>query len=349
MSRPSENAAPITRIGAVNWDCSLPSSTYFGKYATRSLSPECYRDRTPYYAHLIAPDRIDYHDRTVAEYETEMRYAVEAGIDYFAYCWYDREPKTEHVENGLAAAVDAHVPELIRARMRHLLSPLREKLHLCAILITCHPYGDEELRALADAMRDPGYEKIGGRPLVWLFPGQWQPLIERLRKICREAGVPDPFAVLMTAGPNAVAPEDAAKVQAISAYACGATARTWEELCAANLAANEKRLESGLPCIPHFPMGWDPGPRILNPVPWCSYAEGPYAPVSSREQLLAGAREFKTWIAGHRAQCVPGHLLVFAWNEFEEGGWICPTLGADGRPDFARRDAFAEAAKIWRS
>ena len=28
----------ISRIGAVNWDCSLPPETYFGGYAARSLS-----------------------------------------------------------------------------------------------------------------------------------------------------------------------------------------------------------------------------------------------------------------------------------------------------------------------
>ena len=338
----------ISRIGAVNWDCSLPPETYFGGYAARSLSPERYRDRTPYYAHLLAPDRIAYRRRSVAEYETEMRYAIEAGIDYFAYCWYDPEPKTEHLVSGDAATVDERVAELAYARCLHMQSSLREKLHLCAILITCHPYGDDALRTLVRDTRDPAYERLEGRPLVWLFPGPWQELIERLRRLCREGGVPEPFAVLMEGG-DPVPPEDASKIQAVSAYASCIEAETWEGFCAANLAKNEARLQSGLPCVPHFSMGWDPGPRNLNPVPWVKYTAGPFAPPCSREQLLAGARDFKAWIARNRARCVPGHVLVFAWNEFEEGGWICPTLGAAGRPDFSRRDAFAEAAALWRA
>ena len=88
-------AAPVARVGAVNWDCSVPSSTFFGKASTRALSPAKYRDRTPYYAEVVGSDSIDYRERTLEEYEQEMRYAIEAGIDYFAYCWYDRTPPTD--------------------------------------------------------------------------------------------------------------------------------------------------------------------------------------------------------------------------------------------------------------
>lgn len=348
-NHPAEKENPlISRVGVVNWDCSLPMDTFFGRYAARSLSPAKYRDRTPYYAHRTAPDQIEYHTRTVAEYETEMRYAIEAGIDYFAYCWYDSEPKSEHLVDDMAATVDAHVAELVYARRLHLQSPLREQLHYCAILITSHPYSDTELQELIRTMNDPGYEKIDGRPLVWLFPGKWRDLIVRLRQLCREAGQPEPYAVLLTSC-SELTPDDADIVQAVCAYACLAETSTWEDFNAANIAQNEDRLRYGWPCVPHFSVGWDPGPRVLNPVPWVAYPEGPYAPPCTREQLLTGAQRFKDWVSRNRSQCVPGHVLVFAWNEFEEGAWICPSLGADDRPDFSRRDAFADAVSLWRS
>ena len=75
---------PRTVVGVVNWDCSLPSSTWFGHYATTSLSPAHFRHCTPFYADVKAPDRIDYHWRSIEEYEREMQYAIDAGIDYFA-------------------------------------------------------------------------------------------------------------------------------------------------------------------------------------------------------------------------------------------------------------------------
>ena len=81
-----------TRVGVINWDCSPPSDTWFGGYQTRSLSPARYRYLTPYYADVKGPDEISYHRRTPAEYDRELQYAIDAGIDYFAYCWYGEDP-----------------------------------------------------------------------------------------------------------------------------------------------------------------------------------------------------------------------------------------------------------------
>lgn len=60
-------------IGVVNWDCSLPSDTYFGHYATTSLSPSKYRYATPYYADVKGPDRIDYHLSTRSSSRSRVR------------------------------------------------------------------------------------------------------------------------------------------------------------------------------------------------------------------------------------------------------------------------------------
>ena len=51
------------------------------------------------------------------------------------------------------------------------------------------------------------------------------------------------------------------------------------------------------------------------------------------------------WIERHKEECPTGHALVFAWNEFEEGGWICPNVGPDGRPDVSRVRVFREVAE----
>ena len=338
----------FTRIGVINWDCSVPSeTTFFGRYATQSLGPREFRDRTPYYAIETGPDMILYRERSVADYEIELRHAIAAGIDYFAYCWYDREPHSDHVVDGSATTVDDTVCELVDARMKHLASPLRDQIGLCAILITCHPYRDEELADLAETMKQPYYEKIDGRPLVYLFAGPWQELIERLRKICKNAGVADPYAVLMA---DRVSPEDATKVQALSSYA-GATAqgRTWNEFFDNELARNDVRAGNGLPVIPHFSMGWNPTPRIKHTVPWVTYPEGVYTPPATVEELFAAANRLKSWTEEHRALCPTGHVLTFAWNEFEEGAWICPTLGKDAAtPDTHYRDAFAQIAANWK-
>ena len=66
-----------------------------GGYQTRSLSLARYRYLTPYYADAKGPGEISYHRRTPAEYDREPQYAIDAGIDYFAYCRYGEEPHAE--------------------------------------------------------------------------------------------------------------------------------------------------------------------------------------------------------------------------------------------------------------
>ena len=338
----------LKRIGVINWDCSIPSeTTFFGRYATISLGPREFRDRTPYYAIETAPDTIQYRERTVADYEIELRHAIAAGIDYFAYCWYDRVPHADHLVNGHAATVDDRVWELADARLKHLKSPLRDKIGLCAILITCHPYATEELSELAETMKEPFYEKIDGRPLVYLFAGPWEDTLKRLRDCCKAAGLPDPYVVLMA---DAVSPVDASKVQALCTYACGARKQTWDEFFEQEMACNERRSRNGLPVVPHFSMGWNPTPRIKHPVPWVSYPDDIYAPPATIEQLLSAAERLKAWTEEHRDLCTTRHLLTFAWNEFEEGAWICPTIGSSpDTPDTRYCDAFAKMTRIWKA
>lgn len=319
------------RIGAVNWDCSVPASTYYGGYQTRSLGPEKFRDRTPYYAKVLGKDRIDYPVRTLAEYEVEMQHAIDAGIDYFAYCWY----------SGVA---DEHHHELVQARRYHLQSELRKRIGFCAILVCPCPYKDEGLRELASVMKDPCYETVEGRPLVYLFDKPWQDALKRLNAFCAEAGVPRPYAVRMSN--RAMPEEDYSEIDAFGGYACVGQAPTFAKQCENGRQQNESRINHGKPLIPTFSVGWDPTPRLERPVPGVGYGKGPYHPPATEAELCQGAREFSAWMRAHRESLVPGQLLVFAWNEFEEGGWICPNLGPDGRADVRRRDAFAKAAKI---
>ena len=336
----------ITRIGAVNWDCSLPATTFFGGYATRSLSEAQFRERVPYYAIDLGDDKIDFPVRAVAEYETEMRHAIAAGIDYFAYCWYDRQPHTDHLVTSAAANVDEHVCELVKARLMHVQSPLRDQIGLCAILVTSHPYFDEELIALAETMKAPYYEKIGGRPLVYLMSAPWEGTLSRLRAFCRQAGVDDPYAVLMGQIPGEKA---AGSIQALGRYACVASGDSYDAILAAQRRQHDKYVASGWPVLPHFSMGWNPQPRVNHPVLWGSYPAVTYHPTATAEQLLAGAAQLKEWVREHADSCPTGNILVFAWNEFEEGGWICPTLGTGGKANTTRRDTFAQIAAYWKA
>ena len=138
-------------------------------------------------------------------------------------------------------------------------------------------------------------------------------------------------------------------VQAISAYVDGAQGvDTFAETAARGRRNNSQRASTGMDVIPTFTLGWDPRPRLEHPVPWCGYAKDRYMRPAAASEWLAEASSFADWVKANRKSCPTGHILTFAWNEFEEGGWICPTWRPDGNPDTARVRAFRRVGDCWR-
>lgn len=338
-------------IGVINWDCSLPSNTYFGYYATNSLSPEKYRHCTPFYADVLGPDSIDYHWREVEEYEKEMQYAIDAGIDYFAYCWYGETPgkRLAPLISGQGKCCDGTVYELAYARQLHLQSNLSNKLKLCAILVVVHPYSDEEIDNLANTMKEDCYQKVSGRPLVYLYGGRGDNarIVPRLRSACKKAGSGEPYIVVYEDSPLETEGEFA--VQAISHYNDGCfSGADNEKQHQYAIEKNAARVATGMEVVPVFTTGWDPSPRVDHPVPWTTYIDAPYMKPETAEELLTAGKEFVDWAVANKSAWPSGHILTFAWNEFEEGAWICPTWTADG-PDLSRVKAFREIVDYLKS
>jgi len=92
--------------------------------------------------------------------------------------------------------------------------------------------------------------------------------------------------------------------------------------------------------------------RVEHPVPWEKnqqpgvgldrYYETP-TPVELADHLA----DALTWAAADPSRCPAQAVLTYAWNEHDEGGWLCPTRGADGRPDTSRLDAIAAMRRAW--
>ena len=43
--------------------------------------------------------------------------------------------------------------------------------------------------------------------------------------------------------------------------------------------------------------------------------------------------------------CPARTVIIYAWNEHDEGGWLCPTWSPDGRPDRRRLEAIRKVLK----
>ncbi|MCR5264719.1 MAG: hypothetical protein K6D94_12650, partial [Clostridiales bacterium] len=290
------------RIGAVNWDASLTKDTYFGYYQIRSLSQAKYRTWVPFYADIIDGERVDYHRRTVDEYEIEIRCAVEAGIDYFAYVWYPTEGSLCH-EQTSPNDCSHKVHELNHARRLYEQSSLTDRIGMCAIL-AAHPFTDRDLSELADTFSKPYYEKIDGRPLLYVFGGYRADVIARVHAVCRERGIPVPYTVPMLFGVSGCG-EPMPLADAVSAYAVSNSKDIdkYEQLCRVAAENDMVRMSSDKDIIPLFSVGWNPSPRIERPTPWTTnskgetiYAKARYAPRPNENELLDGAGFFSDHI-----------------------------------------------------
>ena len=141
------------RIGVVNWDCSLPPNTFFGSYFAKTLSFKKWRGRTPYYADIISEDNVCCHYRTAEECDTELGYAIAAGIDYFAYVWHTDNRNAKQRSDLATSVTHPHAWTQDYVRKLHQKSALAEKIKLCAILMSSQPYTEEDYKNLAEAMK----------------------------------------------------------------------------------------------------------------------------------------------------------------------------------------------------
>jgi len=91
--------------------------------------------------------------------------------------------------------------------------------------------------------------------------------------------------------------------------------------------------------------GWNDKPRYENPAPWAKGSPDYTLPPTPAELAdhLADALE---WTGRNRAAATPANtVLIYAWNEHDEGGWLCPTLNPDGSANNSRLAAIAARLK----
>ena len=346
------------RVGVVHWDCSHPSDTWWGGYQTRTLSPKKFRTYTPYYADIISENKIEYHWRDQKEFDIELEYAIQAGIDYLAFVFYPVEGSKKHVPTSSADC--SHVVHALKYAYRmYLSSELKNKIGIAAIMGK-HPFAESDYLELAELLKQPYYEKVNGRPIVYLF---WQIKVEDIEgvlKAVEKVGGEKPLFIAMYGGKLPMNTRYDL-VDGLSAYSCGTEGvTTHAELLADGIEWNIYRstardnqlidAKNINKTVPLYPVGWDPSPRVDIPSPWTTYPDVSYAKSPTAAELLEGAKVFADSIkdTNYLNDTFFGHIMMFAWNEFEEGGWICPTYNEDLTINTEKVHAVAKMIEYWK-
>ena len=332
------------RIGVVNWDAIYPSYTYFGGHSIQTLGNRKYSDRLPYYTRIDENGDYYFAERDQSDYDRELEIAVAAEIDFFMYCWYPDGDDPKDIGKEEYGYLAPHYHELNKARKLYQSSLINKKIKMCAIIISGSGYSKNDFALLAESMSEDYYEKKDGRPLVFIFGGYRIDYILAIRDAASSKGL-EPYVVFMNNGVESV-DGDYSQADAVSTYAVAAgNINSYEELAAQTVRSNEKRKKYGLPIIPMLSAGWNPSPRIDRPVPWCKYADIGYAPHPTGKQMEAAALDLFRWMSENSEYVDKEYCVCFAWNEFEEGGYLCPTLKMDGTSNSDTLDGLGRALR----
>ncbi len=324
-------------VGAIRWDAWTGGTVT--KQVERTLGPAKYHDRLPWFAKEVDQNtvRIDGGPRDVMD--REIDFAANAGLDYWAFLVYPES-------SPMSAALK-----------QYLKSPRRKRVKVCLILhstLKVKP-GEwpRERDRIVKLLQTPTYQTVlDGRPLVYAFCGRDLPFdrFAELRAAATKVGI-NPYYVYMGWSPAAdfkrVSPKG---FDAVSAYAMGGDQPRFAQLAEAVEAKYwQAAAKAGVPMVPMVTTGWDKRPRKDHPVTWekdAAYHEQKTFPSrATSDEIAAHLRRALTFVDAHPKLCPARAVIIYAWNEYDEGGWIAPTRGANGAPDAARLDAIGKVLR----
>ena len=359
--QPSSPAVPRPLIGAIRWDAwhrprtaTEPGGPGGPVLAMmRSLAPQRYHWRLPFSATVVSENEVRIDGYTQEILDREIGFAKAGGIDYWAFLLYEEGTA---MSDGLSF---------------YLSSQRKEDVKFCAIT-SPNTFGDaqqfrQRLQRVVKLIAEPSYQRVlGGRPLLYLFDvsdawlNAWggdataRVLFDDLRAAVQAAGQGDPYLVVMDfSADHGKRIADIIGAQALSSYATpGAVGEgaPYRDLTQSAAVFWEQCYDTGAEIVPLAMAGWDRRPRVEQPVPW-EKSQQPgvgiekYYVMPTPEELAAHLKDAMDWVVENRARCPAQAIIVYAWNEHDEGGFLCPTLNPDGSANPARLEAIAAMAR----
>lgn len=344
-------AAEPPIVGAIRWD------GWYGeggvvKAVEHALGQPKYHFRLPWFARVMSEGKVSINGDSQAIMEQEIGYAAQAGLSYWAFLDYlDEAP-------GMSIGLNRYLAAKDKKGIRYCLVEEGARLDKA---------GTKAWSKLVEHFKHPDYQTVlDGRPLLCLFAktttlgkAEW----DELKKQTLAAGLKAPYLVLM--GWNADQDREALGFDAISEYACAGKGYTTDPETYARLTSHhvreklwEKWRRERTPCITFATAGWDTRPRQERPPSWCSWVKAtpdPTPPAQQKplidattatsDEIAAHLREAIAWTQANRDLNPANTIILYAWNEHDEGGWLQPTLGADGNSDASRIQAIGKVLR----
>ncbi len=308
-------------IGAIRWDAWFDDT--FNPYED-NLADVKWRNRLPFFA-TVDSTKVHVHGDSQDAVDQEIAFAKAGGIDYWAFLYYPATIRNDGFDHD----------KMNRARRLYLASKYKRGLNFCLII---SPRGhadknnpDKEINEWLQMVQEPNYQKvIGGRPLIYVMvwgvdltiarmfgtAEMGQAYMDDLRRRIMATGQKNPYFVALAMKPSqGAAAVDSLHLDAIGAYTSFGGS-TYNELCAAQTANWQGMKATGKKVVPNLSAGWG-GPRdglgdIMQPAP---------------AELADHVRSAFAWIKANPEPAEAKTMLIYAWNEVDEGGWLVPDKG----------------------
>lgn len=326
----AEGACPA--IGAIRWDAWHGASGGVGRHVEKTLGPGRYHYRLPFCSRILGPDQVEIECDSQEIVDQEIRYAAAAGLGYWIF--HAHEP-----DNAMSRSFNFYLSSTHKAQVKFALysSP-----RLMGNSTTYAP----RVSRYVQHMKDPSYQTVaGGRPLFfigfipqdmqanWEGPAGFRAAIESLRSEARRAGLPNPYIVVMEFRPERARQHvDLYGFDAITSYAtrAGNSGAPYSYLARGVEKHWERLRATGAQVVPIVMTGWDDRPKAENPIrpaaPGARGRLGMYYEQARPAEIADHLGNAIRWVAAHPGAASANTIIVYAWNEHDEGGWLNPTL-----------------------
>ena len=323
---------PRIVAGAIRWDAWHGKRSAVGQAVESSLGPAKWHSRLPFFARVDGDDSVAIDGATQAVLDSEIAYARQARLDYWAFLLY---------QPGSA----------MNLPLAHYVSSRKKRgLQFCLILEqsqwTSADAARPQFEQVAELMARREYQTVlDQRPLLYIIaaePGSpsWgsrraREAVDELRVHIGRKGVREPYVVILDWRPaHSSALRQTVNADAIGAYAFQRDGKDapYSQLASETEGFWEECKQTGSAVVPIVMSGWDRRPRVERPVFWETWQQ-PGAGLekfyrkASLDELTSHLRRAVQWVDSNRMAAAARAILIYAWNENDEGGWLVPTLG----------------------
>jgi len=262
--------------------------------------------------------------------ERQIDLAADNGVEFFLFCWYWRDTQGP-INLEAIAKLPGH-----ESMNRYLKAKNKNRIKF-ALLVANHQGAeitgtDNWEQATVHWMQyfnDPQYMQVNGKPLVVIFnsKGIENESLAKMQEVSKKGGLSQGLTIAgcgNTAGKNF---DVTTHYNVVPGYAGGHEEHRYAELADAQRA---KWLGTkAQPYIPTVIAGWDKRPwEDASGNGKGGAKQGWYYTGRTPGQFKDFLGDAVRWMDEHPDQTVPERLLlIYAWNELGEGGYLVPTKG----------------------